>query len=251
MSEFYSECLSEMKLPERFDCKELETQLMIELKKIMRKDKDFTTLIARLTLDYPSFPMDNKSASEYVIALKDLNARVVTAGLNMNAELARDSLRSKVPFFAFSSLYLSTHTISYFHAFRAKMTEQYFRHSHFLIRERPNLKKRRTALEHYLNVIKSAEDLFKPLLKAQFKLWLIINLSNYTSSKDFPQNPTDAAYDVDLKELETLENKHNEILEEMRRHLYDSDPTLFNPTMCDHHPTETLWKNLVLIGTSQ
>lgn len=251
MSEYYSECISELKLPKRFDKTELQTRLISSLKSFLRSDKDFTTLVSRLITNYPTFPFDNKCASEYLIGLKDLTARVATAGYNLNADLSFDALQSNVPFLDFSNLYLGNYTISYFHEYRAKMTEQYFRRNHFLIRERTNLPRRRHALDRYFKKLKPLEALFKDLLKDQLKLWLFIELSNYSNAKDFPQNPNyTLAYEVDQEELRQLRNKHQITIEKIRDRLYDLDPTMFKPTIYKHEPTETLFKNLVLIGAN-
>ena len=251
MSEFYTECISELRLPDRFEKKELNSKLMESLRAFLRQDKDFTTLISRLTIDYPRFPMDNKTASEYLIGLKDLCARVATAGQRLNEEIAWSAIRSKIPFIVFGNLYLTDYTISYFHEYRAKMTEQHFRRNHFLIRERVSLRKRKIALDNYFNILKPAEDLFRTLLKAQFKLWLYIALSDFANSKDFPSNPQESAYEVDQEEVQLLESDLIEKLDEMRSRLYDAEPTLFNPTIYNHPPTETFWKNMVLIGITQ
>ena len=114
---------------------------MSSLRKFMRKDNDFTALITRLIEKYPTFPLDNKTASEYIIALKNLSARVATAGLKLNEEIAWDALRSNLPFITFSNLYLGCYTISYFHEYRAEITKHYFRRNYFLVRGRTNLRR--------------------------------------------------------------------------------------------------------------
>ena len=251
MGEYYLECLSELDLPNRFDKSILHQRLMETLRTFLKKDEGFTTLVSRLTQNYPCSTMNNKVAGEYIIGLNDLSTRVATAGQKLNEELAWDALRSNVPFKTFSDLYLGNYTISYFHEYKVKMTEQHFRHNHFLIRERPNLPRRKTALKNYFDVLKPAEDLFKVLLKMQFKLWLFIALSDFSNSKDFPNNPTETAYEVDQTLLQMLTSKQQEIVEKMRAHLYDAEPTIFVTATFDHPPTATLWKNLVLIGASQ
>lgn len=252
MDEFYSECLAELKLPSRIDKKEMHAKLMASLRNLIREDKDFTALITKLIENFPTFPLDNKTASEYVIALKHLCARVSAAGLKLNEEIAWDALRSNIPFIVFSNLYLGDYTVSYFHEYRAKTTEQHFRRNHFLIRGRTNLWKRKVALSNYSNKMKTAEDLFKTFMKAQFKLWLYITLSTYADAKDFPNNPQEAgAYEINQEYLLSLGNKHEAIMDEMRRYLYDVEPTLFNPTMYNHIPTETLWKDMVLISNRE
>ncbi len=250
MSEYYSECLSELSLPNRFDKTILLQRLIDNLKEFLKKDEAFTTLVSRLAQNYPYYGMDNKTASEYLIGLDALAARVATAGQKINQELAWNALRSNVPFTTFSDLYLGNYTISYFHEYRAKMTKEHFRHNHFLIRERINLPKRKRAIQNYFDILKPTEELFKKLLKEQFKLWLFIALSDYAKSEDFPNNPTEKAYEADPAQLQELHSKQQQVLETLRRHLYDADSSVF-VTAADHKPTETLWKNLVLIGATQ
>lgn len=250
MSEYYSECLSELNLPDRFDKAILLQRLIDNLKEFLKKDEGFTTLVSRLAQNYPYYGMDNKTAGEYLIGLDDLAARVATAGQKLNQEIAWNALRSKVPFTTFSDLYLGNYTISYFHEYKAKMSKEHFRHNHFLIRERINLPKRKRAIQNYFDILKPTEELFKTLLKTQFELWLFIALSDYTKSMDFPNNPTEEAYEVDPAQLQGLHNKQQHELEELRRHLYDADASVF-VTVADNQPTATLWKNLVIIGANQ
>jgi len=250
MSEYYSECLSELILPKRIDKPILLQRIIDSLKEFLKKDEDFTTLVSRLAQNYPYYGMDNKNASEYLIGLDDLSARVAAAGQKLNQELAWNALRSTVPFTIFSDLYLGNYTISYFHEYRAKMSKEHFRHNHFLIRERIKLPKRKRAIQNYFDILKPAEDLFKALIKLQFELWLLIAIADYSNSTDFPNNPSEKAYEVDLTELNELHSKQQTTLEALRRHLYDADSSIFF-IVADHPPTETLWKNLVLIGTNQ
>src|SRR5208337_1758860 len=72
MGEFYSECLSELILPDRFDKSVLLERLIDNLKEFLKKDEDFTTLVSRLAQNYPYYGMDNKNATEYLIGLDDL-----------------------------------------------------------------------------------------------------------------------------------------------------------------------------------
>ena len=250
MGEYYSECLSELNLPDRFDKIILLQRIIDNLKEFLKKDEGFTTLVSRLTQNYPYYGMDNKTAGEYLIGLDALAARVATAGQKLNQELAWNALRSNVPFTTFSDLYLGNYTISYFHEYRAKMSKEHFRHNHFLIRERINLPKRKRAIQNYFDILKPTEELFKTFLKAQFKLWIFIAFSDYSKSIDFPNNPTEEAYEVDPVQLQELQSKQQHAMEEIRRHIYDADASVF-VTVADHQPTATLWKNLVLIGASQ
>jgi hypothetical protein len=250
MSEYYSECLSELILPERFDKSILLQRLLDSLKDLLEKDEGFTTLVSRLSLNYPYYGMDNKNATEYLIGLDDLATRVATSGQKMNGELALNALRSTAPFTTFSDLYLGNYTISYFHEYKAKLSKEHFRHNHFLIRERTNLPKRKRAIQNYFDILKPAEDLFKKIVKLQFELWLLIALANYANSPDFPNNSSETTYEVDSANLIELHSKQQLAMEELRRHLYDADSSVF-VTVANHQPTETLWKNLVLIGATQ
>ena len=250
MSEYYSECLSELNVPERFDKAILLQRLIDNLKEFLKKDEGFTTLVSRLSQNYPYYGMDNKTAGEYLIGLDDLAARVATAGQKLNQEIAWNALRSTVPYTAFSDLYLGNYTISYFHEYKAKMSKEHFRHNHFLIRERINLTKRKRALQNYFDILKPAEELFKTLLKVQFELWLLIALSDFANSKDFPNNPNEQVYEVNSTQIEELHSKQKQAMEELRRILYDADDSVF-VTVADHQPTATLWKNLILMGVTQ
>jgi hypothetical protein len=250
MGEYYSECLSELNVPERFDKAILLQRLIDNLKEFLKKDEEFTTLVSRIAQNYPYYGMDNKTAGEYLIGLDDLNARVATAGQKLNQEIAWNALRSTIPYTTFSDLYLGNYTISYFHEYKAKMSKEHFRHNHFLIRERINLTKRKRALQNYFDILKPAEELFKTLLKAQFELWLCIALSDFTNSIDFPNNPTEQAYELNSDQLEELHSKQKQAMEELRRLLFDADDSVF-VRVADHQPTATLWKNLILIGVTQ
>lgn len=250
MGEYYSECLSELNLPDRFDKAILLQRIVDNLKEFLKKDEGFTTLVSRLTQNYPYYGMDNKTAGEYLIGLNALAERVATAGQKLNQELAWNALRSNVPFTTFSDLYLGNYTISYFHEYRAKMSKEHFRRNHFLIRERVNLPKRKRAIQNYFDILKPTEELFKTFLKAQFKLWIFIALSDYSKSIDFPNNPAEEAYELDPVQLQGLQSKQQCAMEEIRRHIYDADASVF-VAAADHQPTATLWKNLVLIGASQ
>jgi len=252
MSAFYNECLDEIQLQKRFDKKELHTKLMARLRDFIREDNDFASLLHRIAMNYPRFPMDAKQASEYIICLRNLSARVADTGMKANDELAVNALASNAPFVCFSNLYLGNYTISYFHEYKAKMTEQYFRHNHLLVRGRTNLKTRRTALENYFNARKPAEDLFKILNKEQFKLWLFIALANFEKVQDFPQNPSSSGpYEIDQKQLKSLQTKQEHAVEKLRYLLYDLEPTLFNPTTFVHEATETMWKAMILVRSGQ
>jgi hypothetical protein len=251
MNEFYSECLEELCLPDRFDKTELHARLMTELSNIIRQNGDFTRLVLKLIENYPRFPFDSKQAYEYIATLKNLGTRVAEAGLKSNNELAWDAIISDIPFVVFSNLYLGTYAISCFHAYKYKVTEQHFRHNYFLVRGRSHLKARKIALDNYFQMIKPLEELFKVLLKAQFKLWLFITLSNADNIKEFPQKLQFFKTDnLDQQYLAKLKTEHEIVLEDMRRHLYSAEPELFNPTT-NHKPTETMWKDMVLVKTME
>lgn len=252
MSEFYSQCLEELSLPDRFDKTELHARLLAELRNLIRQDDDFTSLVLKLIENHPMFPLDSKHASEYVIALKNLSARVAEAGFKLNNELAWDAVISDIQFVVFSNLYLGTYAISCFHAYKSKVTEQYFRHNYFLVKSRPHLRTKRNALDNYFQMLKPLEKLFKTLLKAQFKLWLFITLSNSENVKGFPQKLQFLKADnLDIQYLGKLKTEHERVLEDMRRHLYSAEPELFNPTSPSHKPTETMWKDMVLVRTTE
>jgi hypothetical protein len=251
METFYSECLEDLILPKRFDKKELHEILMESLRNFMQHDKDFTGLVTKLIENYPTFPMDAKTAFEYIIALKNLNARVALVGHKSNEELGWDALRSDLPFVIFSNLCLSNYTISYFHEYKAKATQQHFRHNYLLTRGRSNLRARKSAIDNYFQMMKPAEDLFKTLLKTQLKLWLFITLSNSENAKEFLEAPQSLRADkMDKEYLEKLKVEHESVLEKMRYQLYNVEPTLFNPIDL-HRPTETMWKDMVLVRITQ
>lgn len=252
MSEFYSECLEELSLPDRFDKKALHERLMAELRNMIRQDDHFTSIVLKLAENYPRFPLDSKEASEYVLALKNLSARVAEAGLKSNNRLAWDAVISDIPFIVFSNLYLGTYAISCFHAYKSKVTEQHFRHNYLLVRGRSHLKAKKIAIDNYFQMIKPLQDLFKLLLKTQFKLWLFITIPNVKNIQEFPQKLQSLKVDkLDQQYLGKLKTEHEKILEQMRRHLYNAEPELFNPTTFTHKPTETMWKDMVLVRTTE
>jgi hypothetical protein len=164
MAEFYSECVNELELPKQFAQKELITRLMLNLRTFMHNDEGFTNTLIRLMDTYPKYPTDNKTASEYIIALKNLSERVAHAGLKSNQELAMEALISTAPFSAYSNLCLGNFTISYFHEYKAKTTEEYFKRNHLLVSGRSHLKSRKLALHKYFQTIEPKENLFKKLL---------------------------------------------------------------------------------------
>lgn len=252
MAEFYTECFSEIELPKRFNKKELVRRFIADFRAFIREDKDFTDLIAKLMQNYPACPINNKTASEYIIGLKNLSQQVADVGRKQNSRYALNALRLNIPFIVLSNLYLGSYTISYFHACKAKTTDLYFRRNHFLIRERPNLRRKRNALSQYFEMLKPIEESFRILLKFQFQLWLNVELSKYESEKDFPKKPKEmGTYEINQDKVLLLKEKHENILEKIRSQIYDIDPTIFNPTNYRHEPTENLWKNMILIGANE
>jgi len=251
MGAFYAECLDELVLPERFDKKELHKVLLSILRNLMREDKDFTNLVIKLIENYPRFPMEPKMASEYILALRTLSNRVASAGLKLNGEIALDSLKSNIPYVVFSNLYLGNYSISYFHEYKSKVTEQHFRRNYLLARGRANLKTKKIAIDNYFEMLRSAEEIFKRLLKAQFKLWLFITLSNSEDIKEFLEKPQYLKFDkIDHGHLASLTTEQANVVDEIRYQLYQAEPTLFNPVQV-HKPTEAMWKDMVLVRITE
>ena len=247
MSTFYSECLDELMLPKRFDKKELHETLMHILRSLMNTDNEFTKLIIRLVSNYPRFPMDTKSASEWILSLKALNTRVAQAGFKLNEKIALDSLRSDIPYVVFSNLCLGNYTISYFHEYKAKATEQHFRRNLLLAAGRMNIPRKKNAIRNYFQMIEPIETMFKDVIKNQFKLWLLMTLYNSKDIKEFLKGPRFLSINkIDREHFTKLTLKHEEVLEEFRRQLFQVEPTLFNPIQI-HKPTQTMWKDMVLI----
>jgi hypothetical protein len=252
MDEYYSECLAELKVPERFDITILLQRLLNSLREFLEKDEDFTSLISRIAQNHPYYGMDNRAAGEYLIGLNNLTLRVATSGQKLNQEIACNALRFNAPFTTFSDLYLGNYTISYFHEYKVRMSKEHFRLNHFLVRERPKLVKRKRAMQNYFDILTPREELSKVLLKEQFKLWLYIALSDFANSTDFPNNPTDQPYEINSLHLSELHSKQTKALEELRHCLYDADDSIFVTADANlHEPTATLWKNLVLIGLNR
>lgn len=251
MNQFYSECLEELSLPDRFDKTALHARLMAALRNMIRQDGDFVSLVVKLSENYPRFPLESTQASEYVIALKKLSERVAEAGRKSNNELAWNAIISDIPYVVFSNLHLGNYAMSYFHEYKAKATDEHFRHNRLLFRGRSHLKTKKIAIDSYFQMMKPLENMFKELLKAQFKMWLFIDLSNAENIKDFPQKVQFLKADkLDQQYLCKLETDHEKVLEEMRRYLYNAEPELFNPSVA-HKPTETMWKDMVLVRTTE
>ncbi len=252
MAEFYTECLENLELPNQFDKKKLIEQLMGNLRTFIRKDEDFTSVVIRIMDNFPRFPITTKQASEYIIALKILGERVARAGLKSNQELAVEALMSKAPFSIYSNLCLGNYTFSYFHEYKANVTEQYFKHSHLLVSGRTFLKARKLALDNYFQMIEPNENLFKILLRTHFRLWLYLTLPNFAKAEDFPKNSQpQPTYELNQETLDKLKDEYDTVLEELRRQLYNAEPELFNPISNPNKPTQTMWKDMVLLRSSQ
>lgn len=251
MSEFYSECLDELIMPKKFDKKEIHQILVNSLKKFLTEDKELTSIILRLISNYPTFPMGSDSASKYISALKALCRRVAMTGIKANEEIAIDSIKSDIPYVVFSNFYLSNYTISYFHEYIFKITEQHFRRNFLLVRGRPKLSSKKIAIKNYLQMIEPTRDMFRELLKTQLKLWLLIVLSNSEDIKEFSKKPSSLEADkIDQRNLEELATQHSKILEEFRRQLFTLEPTLFD-AVAEHKPTQTMWRNMSLLAITE
>jgi hypothetical protein len=97
-------------------------------------------------------------------------------------------------------------------------------------------------------MIKPTEEMFQKLVKAQFKLWLLSVLSNAKDPEDLEKEPRSLNMEkIDQKQLTKLINEHEEILEQFRRHLFQLEPDLFKPLIEIDEPTQTMWKDMVLL----
>jgi hypothetical protein len=56
---------------------------------------------------------------------------------------------------------------------------------------------------------------------------------------------------LDQKQLTKLINEHEEILEQFRRQLFQLEPDLFKPLMEVDEPTQTMWRDMVLLRISE
>jgi hypothetical protein len=248
VNRFYSECLDELTLPKHFCADKLHELLMTRLKKSLNEDKDFRNLIIKLNENYPRFPIDSERAGMYITLLKRISRLVAMVGSRTNQEYASESITSDIPYILFSNLILGNYTISYFNDYKAQATEMHFRRNHLLVRGRPNLRPKEIALKAYFQMMKPTEEMFKKLLKEQFKLWLLPVLSN---TKD-PENLLKKLHQLrmentDQKQLTKLINEHAEILEQFRQHLFQLEPNVFKTPSEIDEPTQTMWRDMVLL----
>jgi len=252
MNRFFSESLDELTIPERFNKKELLESLLNFLKTSLNEDEEFRNLIIKLNENYPRFPIEADRASKYIALLKTLCHHVAVAGQRLNEEYASESFKSNVPYVVFSNLILGNYTISYFHEYKAHVTEQHFRRNFFLARGRPNLRAKEFALKAYFQMMKPTEEMFQKFVKAQFKLWLLPVLSNSKDLGDLVKEPHHLSLEkVDQKQLTKLISGHAEILEQFRRHLFQLEPDLFKPVIEVDEPTQTMWRDMVLLRITE
>ena len=248
MNRFYSECLDELTLPKHSCADKLHELLMTRLKKSLNEDDEFRNLIIKLNENYPRFPVEPERAGTYITLLKRICRLIAMVGSRTNQEYASESITSDIPYILFSNLILGNYTISYFNDYKAHATEMHFRRNLLLVRGRPNLRAKELAIKAYFQMMKPTEEMFRKLLKEQFKLWLLPVLSN---AKD-PENPFKEPYQlkmekVDQKQLTKLINEHTEILEQFRQHLFQLEPDVFKTPGEIDEPTETMWRDMVLL----
>jgi hypothetical protein len=252
MSRFYSECLDELAIPKQFNKESLHELLMNILKNSLNKDEDLRNLIIKLSENYPRFPIEPERAGTYINLLKRISRLVAIVGSRTNQEYALESITSDIPYIAFSNLILGNYTISYFNDYKAHVTEEHFRRNLLLVRGRPNLRTKEVALKNYFQMMKTTEGMLQKLLKAQFKLWLLPVLSNSKDHEDFVKEPHILSLEkIDQKQLAKLINEHAEILEQFRRHLFQLEPDLFEPLKVIDEPTQTMWRNMVLLKITE
>jgi hypothetical protein len=148
----------------------------------------------------------------------------------------------------FSNLILGNYTISYFNDYKAHATEMHFRRNLLLVRGRPNLRTKELAIKAYFQMMKPTEEMFRKLLKEQFKLWLLPVLSNTKDPENLLKEPHQLKMEkTDQKQLTKLINEHAEILEQFRRHLFQLEPSVFKPIGEIDEPTQTMWRDMVLL----
>ena len=252
MNRFFSECLYELTIPKRFNKEKLHELLMNVVKKSLNEDEEFRNLIIKLSENYPTFPLEAEHASNYISLLKKISRLVAIAGSRINEEYASESIRSDIPYIVFSNLILGNYAISSFHDYKANATEQHFRRHFLLVRARPNLKSREIALKSYFQMMKPTEEIFQKFIKDQFKLWLLIALSNAKNLEEFLKRPQCLSLKkTDQKQLTKLITEHAEILEKFRRHLFQLEPDLFKPLTEVDEPTQTMWRDMVLLRITE
>lgn len=231
MNTFFSESLEELTIPKRFNKQKLHEFLMDAIKRSLNEDDKFRNLIIKLNENYPRFPIKSDHASNYIRLLKTLSYYVAQAGYRLNEEYAFESCISDIPYIVFSNLILGNYTISYFHEYKARATEQHFRRNYLLVRGRPNLRSRQAAIKSYFQMIKPTEKMFRTTVRSQFKLWLFTILSNSKNFQDFAKKPQLLSLKkMDQKQFEKLTVKHSEQLEKFRRLLFQLEPELFKPS---------------------
>jgi hypothetical protein len=100
-------------------------------------------------------------------------------------------------------------------------------------------------------MMKPIDEMFQLLLKAQFKLMLLIMLSNAEDLKEFLKKPEFLSVDkVDRKYLAKLASEYSGVLEKFRRQLFQLEPDLFKPVEMDE-PTKTMWRGMALLRITE
>lgn len=246
MHKSYTESLNKIEIPDRFDKEKLLSFLMNSLKNSLNEDDELRKLVIELSKNYPKFPISSTKASEYVRLLKNLSRKIANIGQKLNDTISFDSCKSDIPYIFFSNQILGNYTISYFHEYKARATAEYFRHNRLLVRGRPNLKTRKTALTTYFSMIKPLQDMFQNLVTSKFALWLLIILYNSENLKEFANSPQYLSFDkLDQEQFNKLNTEYSEQLEIFRKELCQIEPELFQLTPNFDKATETMWNDMI------
>jgi len=248
ISGFFSECCSEIEpLPDRFQKKEF-LELLDEMTAwVIHNDTKLRSILSRIGINYPQHPLRSEKAYHFVQALKAFSTLYGRRGSSMSKKYFMGALKSDLPYTVFSSFVLGTYTASYFHEYRARATEQHFRHHQLFVRARSQLSSRKYAVEDYLGMMKPIIQAYRDLTKSKCKLWWLIVLWNSKDLKEFTQGPQFLSIrKVDSKSFERVEKEYKDNLRRLRALLYELDPNIFVPTAGrPDRATKTMWDDML------
>jgi hypothetical protein len=253
IGEFFKECLSEIEpLPDRFEKEEL-LKLMMDISTwVIHYDKELRNLVLKIGNNYPQHPLPSERAYRFVGALKSFSGLYARRGNAANKKFLVGALKSDIPYSTFSTFVLGTYTTSYFFEYRARATEQHFRHHRLFVRARPHLHWRKEALEDYHEMLKPTIQAYKDFSKSKCKLWWLITLWNSNDLKDFAQTPQFLSSEkIDKKQFEAISKEYTDNLEKLRELLFGLDPEVFMPIMNADAATSSMWNDMLWLRLSR
>ncbi len=249
IGEFFKECLSEIEpLPDRFEKREFLKLLMDFTAWTIHYDKELRNVVLKIGNNYPQHPLRSEKAYRFLRALNAFSSLYARRGNSMNKKYFLGALKSDLPYSVFSNFVLGTYTASYFFEYRARATEQHFRHHQLFIRARPQLRSRKQALADYFEMLQPIIQAYRDFSKSKCKLWWLITLWNSKDIKEFAQGSQFlSSVKIDKKRFEAVNKEYMDNLEKIRELLYGLDPEVFVPATMADTPTSSMWNDMLLL----